>query len=79
MSNKKSLQNQLLIIVKNTIDKCSTLKNKIDSDIELTSMIEDEEVIEILNTEKNEIEDEEKNEIKSERRYHRRNCWGSTR
>ena len=42
--------------LKNTIDKCSTLKNKIESDIELTSMIDDEEVKEILNEDIKEIE-----------------------
>lgn len=35
--------------IKNTLDECSILKNKIESDIELTNMIEDQEVQEILN------------------------------
>ena len=35
--------------IKNTLDEYSILKNKIESDIELTNMIEDQEVQEILN------------------------------
>ena len=44
--------------LKNTIDKCSTLKNKIESDLELIDMIEDEEVAQILNEDIEIIEQE---------------------
>ena len=35
--------------IKNTIEECQTLKNKIESDIELMDMAEDEEVLNIIN------------------------------
>ena len=43
--------------IKNTLDECQTLKNKIESDIELISMIEDEEALNIINEDIKPIEE----------------------
>lgn len=44
--------------IKSTIDECSNLKNKIESDIELINMMEDEEVLNIINEDISTIEEQ---------------------
>ena len=44
--------------IKNTLDECQKLKNKIESDLELTSLIEDQEVQNILEEDKIKIKEQ---------------------